>query len=66
MKAKLEVDDNLVDNFMVFNERDDLHLASTGGAKQRVHFIEFSYHLCPALLWDKRLLLFYVEERVCY
>jgi len=32
-EGELEVSDNLVDNIMVFYERDDGHLASTGGAQ---------------------------------
>jgi hypothetical protein len=47
-EGELEVSDNLIDNFMIFNERDDLHLASTGRAKQRINFIHLANHLSPA------------------
>jgi hypothetical protein len=45
------------DNFMAFNERDDGHLASTGGAQQRARFIDLTDHLGPAFGGPKRLLL---------
>jgi hypothetical protein len=35
-EGKLQVINDLINDFMVFNERDDLHLTSTGRAQQRV------------------------------
>jgi len=40
--------DDPVDNRMIFDERDDSHPAATGRAHQRIHLIDFSYHLGPA------------------
>jgi hypothetical protein len=44
-EGKLQVINDLINDFMVFNERDDLHLTSTGRAQQRVHFIYLADHL---------------------
>ena len=54
MKAKLEVGDYPVNNFMVFDGRDDGHLASTGGAKQRGHFKSLFNKLDPHLREDDK------------
>jgi len=43
--GEFEVIDNLVDYFMIFYERDDCHLASTGGAQQRINFTH-AQHIC--------------------
>jgi hypothetical protein len=45
---KLQVINDLIHDFMLFNERDDLHLTSTGRAQQRAHFIYLTDHLRPA------------------
>ena len=54
-KGKFKVINNFVDNFMIFYESDDWHLASTGGAQQRISFIDLAYHFCPALWWNTSL-----------
>ncbi len=46
-EAKLEVGDNPIDDFMVFYERDDLHMTSPGRAEQRVHFVNLTGHPDP-------------------
>jgi len=48
-EGEFEVSDNLVDNFMIFYERDDLYLTSTRGTQQRINFIHLTNHLRRAL-----------------
>ena len=40
--------DDPVDGFRFFDKRDNGHFASTGGAQQRVNFIDLADHICPA------------------
>jgi len=48
LKGKLEVADDLVNDRMIFDEGDDVHLAPTGRTEKRIDFIDFPYHLGPA------------------
>jgi len=41
--------DDPVDCLRLFDKRYDSHLTSTGGAQQRIHFIDFADHLAPLL-----------------
>lgn len=50
---QLEVVDNLIDSGMVLDECDDLHLAAASRTKQRIDFVDFSYHLGPIPVRDK-------------
>jgi len=47
-KGQLEVGGDPVDDLRFFDKRDDSHLATTGGAQQRVNFIDLANHLGPA------------------
>ncbi len=47
-EGKLEVSDNLVDNFVIFDKGDHFHLSAALRTQQRVNFIDFFYHLSPA------------------
>jgi len=57
LEAELEMADDLIYGFRIFDKRDDSHLASTGRTKQRIHFVDLADHLGPAFGGPKRLLL---------
>jgi len=57
LEAELEMADDLIYGFRIFDKRDDSHLASTGRTKQRIHFVDLADHLGPAFGEPKRLLL---------
>ena len=45
---KLEVSDDLVDDFMIFDKGDHFHLSAALRAEQWINFKNLSYHLGPA------------------
>jgi len=58
MKSELEVRDNSVDNFVIFDKGDDFHLSAALRAEERINFIDFFYHLRPASMRHKWSLIF--------
>ncbi len=48
MKCQLEVADDPIDNFVVFDKGDHFHLSAALRAEERINFIDFFYHLRPA------------------
>jgi hypothetical protein len=56
-KCQLKVMDDPVHHGIIHNKSDDLHLSSALITNQRVYFVHFSYHLCPAPVRDSRTLL---------
>jgi len=57
-KGQLEMTDDPVDCLRLFDKRYDSHLTSTGGAQQRIHFIDFADHLSPGFGGHKQRLFF--------
>jgi hypothetical protein len=58
LKGELEMADDPIDNFGIFNKGDDFHLCAALRAEERIHFIDFSYHLRPAFGGDRWRLIF--------
>jgi hypothetical protein len=56
LEAELEMADDLIYGFRIFDKRDDSHLASTGRTMQRIHFVDLADHPGPAFGGHKRLL----------
>jgi len=48
MKGEFEVADNLVNDFMIIDKGDDVHLPTALWTQQGVNFIYFFYHLRPS------------------
>ncbi len=55
-KGQLEMTDDPVDCLRLFDKRYDPHLATTGGAQQKIHFIDLKDQLGPAPAGDSRAL----------
>ncbi len=51
-KCQLEVLDDPVDHRIVGDESDDAHPDLASRAEEWVHFVDFSYHLCPPAAGD--------------
>ena len=62
MKGELEMADDPIDNFMVFDKGDHFHLSAALRADQWVHFIDPADHLGPAAAGDPRAFLLDKQE----
>jgi len=59
MEGELEVMDDLIDDLMVFDKGDDMHLASASRTEQRIDLVDFLYHFGPAFGGKISLLFLY-------
>ena len=49
LDAEVKMMDDLIDDLVVLDEGDDLHRACARRIDERINFIDFLYHLRPAL-----------------
>jgi hypothetical protein len=47
-EGELEVSDDLINDFVILDKGDHFHLSPALRAEERIHFIDFFYHLGPA------------------
>ncbi len=58
MKSEFEVSDDLINDFMILDKRDNPHPTPTLRTDKRAYLINFSDHLSPASGRHKRSLIF--------
>jgi len=49
MKCQLEVADDPIDNFVIFDKDDHFHLSVTLRTEERINLIDLSDHLSPII-----------------